>query len=500
MQTLWRAHRGAPLLFALVLASSALAGCTTTRGRADDAYAKGDYAAAAKLYQEVLASNPNDKEVQANLQTARTQAITAFLVAIDAQRQRGNVDDSLDKLDELLRTRQSWNHHADAAVDARIATEATWAAGVVRFDVMKLVDAGLPLKAQAALGARKVMTREELAASAQELHGSIDAAGLKGCSRLTATSGAAAPYFTRFASAYCTHFHGAPPASVPLPNVVSGVDLYSAVAGLDDAQRASMTAAVSRWLASSLWYGASPRHAAAVASGRQQVAFGVHAETITRPWVESVPYEDTEAYEESYTITEQYTEHVPYTDYETVPCASGTAGCTEQRPTTRYRDESRTRDIPKTRTRHRQVTRYRDVARTFTFEARKHTGQYESAFTVRIDLGEGVAPLDITSTTTVQQEGLEHDVSFPPAGVAPSRPNLLTADAFLTSRLEALGAEFPALARDHWKKSFCTGASFTPETAARCAYASSPTFPEAVRTALATSLGKDVDLALALPR
>lgn len=211
---------------------------------------------------------------------------------------------------------------------------------------------------------------------------------------------------------------------------------------------------------------------------------------------------------------------VPHTTYrtESYSCGFGKSysSCTRSVPSTSYRSETRYRTAHRTayrtayrteyrtayrtawrtayRTAWRNVTKTRLEPRMFQYSAIERVGFYSGTWRLAIALG-GAGPLDVVLADSLHQVGYDHDVTFTPAGVAPSRAQLMTVDAWFLRLLAQLSGVVPARLTQHWSTSFCQMPSFDAETAARCGYGA--TMPAPARGQLARLFGVDVDRVIA---
>ncbi|MDB4995339.1 MAG: lipoprotein, partial [Myxococcaceae bacterium] len=387
----------------LGILAALLGGCGhSTRSRADSAYERGDYETAATLYAHVLQAEPGDADAKDRLQDARMRVLAASAGEIGRVRAAGKNEEALALLTRLLARRREWAVNGDAATQKATKEHVAWADTYVRGEVGRFVAARMPLSGEALLVRYAAALRDpDLAATAKDTSALVRAAGQAACSDATAKVSVDTPFLARRVGKLCEHYGAASPPQPKLPFLVSQVSTAGDVAGTSPEDRNAIAAAVQHGLEKSVFWDASTEHAAGAAtSGRNVARFSSRNTTLTRPWVESVPYQAMESYEEPYTetvpTTETYYESVPYTAYETRQRPCGNTTCTESYPVTKYRDHQRTRTVMRQqtayRTRERVVTRYRDENRIFTFEAREDSAAYDTEVTVRIDLRQGLAP------------------------------------------------------------------------------------------------------------
>jgi hypothetical protein len=483
-----------------------LASCSTALTRADGAYERGDYIAAAEQYDLLAQQSPADADLRARRDDARRRAAAVYVARVDQARRDGNVPRATEQLVLLLEARDRWELGSDPTVAAAASGHVAWATDRVRTEVGALLQARRPLGAEQALAhEHEVLAHVEFAALWPSLAAQVRAAGGDECARITPPDPAAAPYLTGLASAYCRHF-GVAVAAPPRPEAIAGVAVAVDVDGGRAPDVVRLQSEVARWFADSPWYsgdGSAP--VAATLRGHVQVELTAQNVTMDAPWVEQVPYSVSRTrqvpYQEAYQDQETYTVQVPHTTHrhETYSCGSGTQyrTCSRSVPHTEYRSETRHRSVTRYRTKHRTEhyteTHYRSEPRVYHYPAVRREGVYAGALILTVPLGAGEGPMVVRIARTDSRAGFDHGAEFAAADVHPSRADVTGEDdwfSFLVAQLESQVR--PALAA-RWAESFCRVEAFTPESAARCAYGAP--MPDAARAALASVLGDDVDLA-----
>lgn len=358
-----------------------------------------------------------------------------------------------------------------------------------------------PLELEARLTRVKdVLALPELAHVARKLDAELARRARAACSRLGPLDG---PHTRALVRRYCRHLRVAPPPALPLPETFNGLELTAAVREVEPTRATALARRLEDAFAGSPFHDAAARATLRGAlGGHFRVGFASRRVTVDAPWVEQVPYTAHETYQQAYTDYETYTTQVPYTVYEsyTYNCGSGSQyrSCTGSRPRTQYRSETRTRPVTRYRPATRVVTRYRGEPRVFRFDAVRVTGSYDDALTLRIQLDAG-APLLVRAGTLVIKEGLDHDASFPPAGVHPSRPNLPDAETWWGEASAALERALLGTLRGLWQSRFCAAPRYDVESAARCLRGADAPLPEPVAAALMTSFGADARRLASLP-
>ncbi|MGE0871136.1 MAG: hypothetical protein AB7P03_21405 [Kofleriaceae bacterium] len=496
----------------VVLVVSGLgAGCATLRNRADTALSKGDYVEAAELFDQILKRDPSDTEALAGRTQARHATLRMLLANSQAARQARRVADATAALDRLLEFRNRWETTIDGIFAVRIANEVAATGSAIAAIVDAKVAGGLPLAAERELARyQRLLARTDFGSSLHDLRQRTRRAGLGTCDRLTSSISDTAPYWSWYVDRYCQHWGVAARQDIVLPHTRSDAVIEGSIAGETDAQVAALRAALGAAFRDSVWF--SPRTSGAARgsiSGRISATFSSRSVSLARDWTEQVPYTDYEtiqvSYQEPYEDTETTVEQVPYTEYQTrkVPCGGLREGetCDETYPVTVYRSETRTNTVTRYRTAWRDetrpVTRYRDVPHVFSYVAIEHTGHYQSELGVTLDVG-AVATVAAEVANELSRRGVDHDITFEPAGVYPERANLLTLADFVNREQQTLRSQLLNQLDERYRSMHCTATMYTIDQAAACAYLAPTQLPDAAHAALRAMLGDDEPLAISL--
>ncbi|MGE3544341.1 MAG: hypothetical protein AB7L28_10425, partial [Kofleriaceae bacterium] len=212
--------------------------CTTLRGRADEAYARGDYLEAAKLYDQMVAAEPDNAEALERRFAARAAALRAMLQATQLARSTGRTEAAINELARLLHHRDLWAMPPDPDLVAPIAAEVTAATAHVQVMIDGLVMARRPLGAQQTLGRfQSLLSRRDFDNRYELLRTTVAAAGRRHCDKLIAESSTAAtPYWNRFLNRYCAYWGSATRRDAQLPHVRSGLLVVGGIHGESRAQ------------------------------------------------------------------------------------------------------------------------------------------------------------------------------------------------------------------------------------------------------------------------
>lgn len=481
----------------LAAAATNLTACVPKDRGAAEAYDRGDYFGAANTYDALLREKPTDADLLRRRDEARQRAYGLLLSKIP----RAPLDATLSALRLLLAQRETWTPTTLSlgapVLDAGLATVVQDVRARLADELHLALQTRQPLGAQDALAARQQqLPFPDFAELWPLLADELRAAAFAHCAAALAPLPAEQPFLTSLLTSYCSGL-GAP---VPPPtdlHLANELAVQVSIAGVSEAQAKSTGGLISMGFVESPWYDpSSPRALTIAITGRNDFWFTARPELLTADWQETVPYEDTETYQEPYTELESYQEQVPYTvnDTEQYPC--GTSTCT--RPTTRteYRSETKYRTVTKYRTATRTVTRFRAEPRQHAYQAMRRDGKYAANWQVSLELAAlpGETALSFPVSQRLAQYGYDHDETFAEAGLSPARANLMTPDAWFANVAAGLSERLREQLGARWLSSYCRLPQYTAETAARCARGAAP--PPAARAALAAAFGNDLDRVL----
>jgi hypothetical protein len=467
----------------------ALAGCTSLRGKADAAYAHGDYAKAADLYDQLVRGGDTDAILRRT--QAREEELRVELYNVQAARAAGY--EFIGKLALLLDQRDDWDGDGAAPLGGGIAFEVAAASAKIGAEVAARTDKDGPLAGEdVASHYEKLLGHTDFASARTAIHVQLSEAGRAHCTRYEAIG--ATPYWRWLTARYCGHWSAKRPVPI-LPDQYRGLIVDGEIAGeTGDEASALRTALQDAFTKSALYAPSGGGEVHATIDGHLAVHYSSQQVTLTASWTEQVPYTDyetqQESYQEPYDDTETYDEQVPTTEY--VPCGDMTC------PQTVYHTETKTRTVTKYRTAYRDitvpVTKYRDEPRTEDYNATERMGSYKSALSVQI----GAVTASIETATS--ESGYDHDVTIEPAGVSPSRANLTSHEQFAAHEAATLADRFVERLDAAYVQQFCGLPAFTLEQAAECAYAGAAHVPAAGQAVLAQVFGGEVSFLATVTR
>jgi hypothetical protein len=465
------------------------------RTRADRLAHDGAYEDAAALYARLVDEQPGDRGLRTLRDRAQARAVERLTrEAQEARLAHGQPSEAAEALGHAIELRRRYRHQDGGGdgsqflsfpLDAEVQAFGT----ELRAALGRLAERA-PLRAVESRRAEDAVLRQpELQPVRLEIDRAIDAAAGKACTRLRGASRPSQLYLGALISRYCQRFGLAlDDAPVP-PDLRGSLAVDGAPNGVEAADVAWLRDRLDDWFARTAWHSPRTRRAAvARLRGSVDVRFTTEHITVDAPWTEQVPYSATESYQESYTDTEMRSELV--TTYESYSYPCGTSTCTGSRPVSHT--ELRSYPVTRYRTATRTVTRYRPEPRLFQYPADRVTGEYASTLRVKIELADGEPPVAVRIDHADKRSGLRHDVTFAPAGVAPSQPRLATASDWVRVQAVELEQAFRDALEARWRERFCAAEDYSPEEAARCLGAKSDP-PPAVREALRALFGDDLE-------
>ncbi|HEY4178150.1 MAG TPA: tetratricopeptide repeat protein [Kofleriaceae bacterium] len=477
-----------------------VAGCGTLRGHGDELYSQGKYAEAAEVYDQALQKDPTDSELIGKRLKARNASLRVVLQEAWKARQAAQMEAAVAKIDELLARKEAWQMQFEPAVvqsaTAELAAVGAYAQNLVTNRARAM---GPMIGGTVAIHFQPLLAHPDLEKYRTATAQALLQAGRDACAKLAPT--AKSPYWAWVVNRYCQRV-ASTPVNVPrLPYLVSGLEIVGGVRGATRAEQATTYDVLAEAFRASVWYaseGAPALHGEV--SGSISSQFDAQQTTKTVQYTVQIPYTDYEnyqvSYQEPYEDTESYSEQVPETTYTTETYSCGESTCTRSVPQTTYRTDYKTRTVTKYRTawktEQRAVTKYRTEYRTFDYDVVERSGRYKSQ--LRIVLGPQVDRVVAEISGDFNEDGVDHDVTFTPAGITPSRANLTTAEEFVSHEQHRLAAEMTKKLDAQYSAHFCTLTRYSVEDAAQCAYLDASAVPPTAQDAFTSALGPDAAL------
>ncbi len=475
-----------------VVLAIAATGCHAARSQARSAVEAGDLRRALDLYDEAIESDPNDSEALRERRDARGALTKEILGAAERQLLTDAGDQAENQMLELCTRRDTWGEALGGTDALRFSSLRDSVQSLVLGRIDALAQAGRFLDASRVRSAPRYRCGD-LAPFRQAIESQTAAYTSARCRSLEAAAQASGPYSQSVVERACIAMGTSPAAHVVLPHQVARVEVSGTVAGASDALLARMRGEfASAGTRSPLFDPVSKTALEVTVAGSVQQRVQRTPTTLSHDWVEQVPYQDVESYQESYqepyTDTEYYNEQIPYTKTEYV---NG-----RMQSHTEYRTERKQRTVTKYRlawrTKTRPVTRYRSEPRVFTHAAVHIESTYQAAFTVELH-----TPLLVTVSVPVvhtdSEDAYEHSASFGPAGVSPSAGNVRSLDDRFSDDIAFTVRTFFAKWRQNFFASACQGGAFSSaESGAKCMWLGGSDVPDGAFLALGPLFGADV--------
>ncbi len=466
------------LILALIFSGAVTTGCLTRYRQAHELAKAGKFVEAAELFEQLAKESPNDPELPELMNHARYRAVEH---ALGRARQYRLAEDPLTSerhFADGLSLRKRWNLKLNGALEGTIDDEREDATARLRAQVLPRASKGEALVAESILEDMGfLLQHEELAALRDELTRATLTSGESTCAKLRPSAVAGEPYWTHVVAQYCKHFRSAAPVEPVLADTFSAAQSTLQISAMSDGASGVLKGKLEARLRESPWYSdKGPLVATLVTKGQAPVTRREEWTRQSAQWTERVPYTEN--------VTKKLEETVPVNECETYEeSAPGAPNGKVTRMRTVKKDKTQTREVVVAE------TRYRDVPRVFEYQALRV--ERTTAFSVRAELsvnGQPAATAGRDATET--RHGYQHDVTFDPANVHPTRPEFFPAEAWFDANVNELAGGFAEAMREGWRARFCRGRSYSPDEAARCARAGDKVPQEAI-SALAPRLGED---------
>ena len=391
-----------------------------------------------------------------------------------------------DELERALSLAQKWPQSTDGTIRTSLDDEIQHVGAYIKRSILDIMNASTPMNAVAALARHKyILAYPEMAPTRTEIIKSIAASGKESCSGFKKTIAPSEYFFGIVIDKYCNYW-GAPGLTglQPPDFLVSSVVIRGQISGIAGNVTREIEATFLERLRKTPWYSAESKKSAVLnLNGINSIGLSESIKNQRRPWVEKVPFQSTEDYQDPYQVpyndVEFYFEQVPYSSTElvTVPCAYTTfnGGCmsgTDSRTVTKYRQEMKTRMVTRYKTLYRtltrEVTRYRDESRIYEFPAVEVTSSFSSLIKGTLLLPSGIS-LQLQVQNRIAEVGIRHNTSFAPANVQPEQPTFTSEQAWTMKQITALGNEVEHNLTTSWRSKYCKKDEVKREKIARCA-------------------------------
>ena len=421
-----------------------LTGCASLHEKANEAYSKGEYRAAAAFYTEILKRTPNDPIALERIQQAHQQLIQGRLLEVRQQRLSDNFQDALDKLASIQQDEASWKV---APQGPAFATQSDETEALFRFmnnEARDEIAQGKFLKAKmfsdkyaSVFNAGSTRRKEEI------LLQDIVQQGSRHCDQMKKLSNAL--YAREFLNRYCMVWGKAdsqkdshPSTAEKRRETYGSVKIVGGVESLPAEALSTLTGSIFDSLKASPFYDATSKPLEVKVAGRFNKTYNETPSVKVHSYQVSVPYQVI--------VSESYEVQIPDTTYIT-QCNYGsgsTANCYQQ-PLTTYHSETRHRDVAE--------TRYKDETRTQLYPATDYTldlhvmGTY--GFTLdNVNYGE---PLD----SQLETSGSFSETQNSAIGLEPKPKNVPNEITWLQTGFALIGPKLKGQIAHTWDAKYC---------------------------------------------
>ncbi len=426
---------------AILALASTFIGCQSMNSKAKEAYDKGEFLAAAGLYEEMLSSDKNDAEAKEGLQKARQQLLQGRLIKVRMARLGKNYEGAFELLKTVIQDETRWGispqHQAYATQQEELNEILKWMAIKIKNDL----DSGHPLKAHLELNQRKrmlLLSNEEK--DLVNLNASVIKEGQRHCRTLRKQS--SGHFSNAFSHKYCNYWgiqeksnSASSERSLKFPKI-SAIKLNSKMKGLPQEFQDEVSNSILKGLQQTPYYGPNGLVLPVTIQGTYTSFYEERPTIQTHFYEVQVPFQVFE--------TETYTENIPFTDYRTT--LDPKLGRHIQEPFTNYRREARTKQVA--------VTKHRTETRSLTFGATEFHLRYELLGSLSFNLENQSFTIPLNEQLSLND--IYHNVSNKEIGLAPKGKSAPEAAQWIKEKLAVVPVKAEDMVRTHWTTKYCT--------------------------------------------
>lgn len=425
----------------LALAFVAL-GCATPAERGKKALEEGNFEQAAHYYAIAAQSKPEDPEIKAGLQKARTELLGVQLIQVRQARLAGSIDQALDLLLDVQRKESEWG----LTVGGKVAFTQEEEVGMGWQAFKKQILDRVAQKSPALATHRRYKLYEPLFGSKFKdwapVGAEVSRQGKADCTALRKEAGKGHPYYERWLGQYCQYWGEEGPGgdeSVAKMGV-GAIDFVIKAEAIPLEVRGALKESVEARFRETPWY--HPK------GGKRlkleiEAQFSQKREKTGTVLVQN--YMESQQYVAQRLVTKQRQVPRSVVKYVLDPAT----GQSVPRETVEYVTESYTESEPYQDT--------RQVERTYRYPAWKHEQELSLAVA-------GEAELDGSKLTVTHSEksvasGIEHDEEQPAMGLHRSRPGLPEPPQWLREQVLVFADRLKARANQLWSDQYCQAES-----------------------------------------
>lgn len=451
-------------------------GCSSLKKNAAELMDNKEYGDALRIYEQVLASDPQDAEALAGRNRARLGVIQKELIEVRFLRLSGQQPQANTTLLNILKRVKDWGLYPEGAVAFTQFEEMSFASRFIERQVEEALARERPFRAESDLREWAALFPAERAASLSHLRTKTRELGIQQCGAFR-DRGLKLPYFARFLARACGVWEQPEMEIPPAPELFSWMEPRVKWGGdkpdpqLDTELREKLQTAFRE----SPWYDPnSPTVAMADVEADYQFKDERTNVELVHGYLVQVPYDSTEVVTLSRWVPDDRT--------ETVSDASG-----------KYRTEvirgSRRVEYQDAQT----ITRLRDEVRSIPYGALKIQVEGQLKWDLRWQAG----VFDEAQKTFAGRKDeilIQHSNDSPEVRLRPQSPRVPTRGEVFTELASRLSREVGAELGTLWRRQFCRAPRTTEwrrltENVHRCLYGAGGETPDYAQQWLTRELG-----------
>ncbi len=450
-------------LLCVLCASLLLVSCASLSKQASNHFEKGEYAAAASLYERALINDPGDAEAIEGLKRSRQQLIQERLIQVRLLRLANNSQDALDTLNNIMKDEASWKLSPTGVAFSTQTEECRESFKWFQSQIMTTLTAEQNLKAKIFSDKYSpIFAAGDLSTKFNRIEKAINDHGLAQCRtmRKSSTGAFAADFADRFCMVWGAKNRTTQSTAPTGLKTYGQIRLVGAITNLPEEVSSDLADALLAGLKTSPYYqpGAKPLEVKLIGSFTK--SYDEHSFTALYSYNVDVPYQEKVSVPYEETVTQPYTDNESITKSETTwdPITHKliTKNSTTQQAVTRYRE------VKETRYRDEWQTKYRSEERTLQYPAMRFNLHYQvnaNAF-FKLDSVQYELPLndELNLTDTY------HEMENREIGLLTKQKNFPSSMDWLKDHFVKTQKEVSEKVEAAWDAKYC---KFTPEQVTR---------------------------------
>ncbi|MGZ3724058.1 MAG: hypothetical protein ACXVA9_14040 [Bdellovibrionales bacterium] len=426
----------------LVLAALSLAACGSLEKKANKQFEDGQFAAAAGLYEKVLAKDPGNGQAQERLQQSRQHILEDRLIAVRQLRMSENFSEALTRLDETIAQEAAWKLSPTGAAYSTQTEEVEMLFRWFNTQILNDLKDGKYLRAKIFEDKYKgIFQSGELRRKEMYLATQISSHGAQHCEQLKST--AQGNYAREFVNRYCIYWGKAESdtkraAFKPARGFETGyskIDLAGKIEGIPELALTNLSSELLDGLKKTPFFDPSGGALKVNIQGSFVSEYKEHPTIAMHSYQVQVPYQVM--------VTVPYSDSEPFTNYRSK--IDPATGHTTQEAFTDYRSVTKYRQDVE--------TRYRSEERSLPYPTTDYTLHFLLAAKVQLNLDH--VPHTLPLDEQLDLNGSYHDINNPAIGLRPKPKQVPTEVDWLRQHFMLASEVLVSQITNAWDTKYC---------------------------------------------